>query len=344
MAKSTVYFWGDASRLREGAAKCFSIISRDLSAGPVGLKVHFGERGNKTHVRAEWLKDAKTMLKNPAFIECNVMYRGSRTKKKDHTDLAVEHGFGFLPIDILDGDTGQEYADVPVNKGRTTNAKLGKGLIKYKELVAVTHFKGHMAASFGGALKNIGMGLGSRAGKMDMHSIISPVVTKGKCVACGTCVRECPVDAITLGTVAAIDSGKCIGCAHCIAICPNAAIDIPWNMSKEVNKVLMEKVAEYAYAAMSGRRWWFMNFVTDLTFDCDCMHTDQKPIMPDIGILLGNDPVAVDQASIDLVMQRNGGADPFLKKHGIDGRYMLEYAEKIGLGSRKYALENLASV
>jgi uncharacterized protein len=338
---SAVYFWDDVSKLREGAAKCFSKISKELSTGPVGLKVHFGERGNKTHVRSEWLKDAKAILKNPIFIECNVMYRGSRTKKKDHIDLAVEHGFGFLPIDILDGETGQDHVEVPVNKGRTANAKLGKGLVKYKELIAVSHFKGHMATSFAGAIKNVGMGLGSRAGKMDMHAIISPVVTKGKCVTCGTCVRECPVDAITVGTVAAIDSRRCIGCAHCIAICPNAAIDIPWNMSHEVNKALMEKVSEYALAAASGRKWWYVNFVTDLTFDCDCMHTDQTPFMNDVGIIMGQDPVAVDQASYDLVLQRNGGVDPFSKKHGIDGTYMLDYAEKIGLGKRKYELRKL---
>ena len=176
---------------------------------------------------------------------------------------------------------------------------------------------------------------------MDMHSIISPIVDGKKCVACGACVRDCPVDAITLGEVASIDSGKCVGCAHCIAICPQGAIGIPWNMSSEVNKILMEKIAEYALAATRGRKWWYVNFITDVTYDCDCMGTDQKPFMENIGIVLSQDPVACDQASLDLVKAKMKGKDPFKAKHGIDGQYILDYAEKIGVGSRKYELTEI---
>jgi uncharacterized protein len=338
----TVYFSGDIKRIRESAAECFRTIAKDFGGmGPVGLKVHFGETGNRTHIKPEWLKDCKGILKDPVFVECNVMYRGQRTLREDHIEIAKKHGFGFLPIDILDGRMGEDSINVPLNIGRTKEAKLGGGLIKYDRLVALTHFKGHMATGFGGALKNIGMGLGSRAGKMDMHSIISPIVKGEKCVACGTCVRDCPVDAISLGKVASIDSGKCIGCAHCIAVCPQKAIDIPWNMSHEVNAILMEKIAEYSYAAVKGRRWWFMNFITDLTYDCDCMGIDQKPFMGDVGVVLSQDPVAADQASLDLVKKAYGGTDPFLKKHGINGEEMLDYAQKIGLGSRIYELKAL---
>lgn len=339
---SAVYYWPDASNLRKGAAECFRQVASDFGRGRVGLKVHFGEKGNRTHVRPDWLLDAKELLGDPVFVECNVMYRGMRTRREDHLSTARSHGFGILPIEILDGEMGEAFIEVQVNIGRTKTAKLGAGLQEYQKLVAVSHFKGHMATGFGGALKNVGMGLGSRAGKMDMHSIISPVVKPKKCVACGTCVRDCPVDAITLSDVAYIDSKKCVGCAHCIAVCPQSAIDIPWNMSGEVNRALMEKVAEYAYAALKGRCWWFMNFITDLTYDCDCMPFDQKPIMPDIGLVLSADPVAIDQACLDLVKEKAGGRDPFLNKHGVDGSYLLEYAEKIGLGSRNYELKWLS--
>jgi uncharacterized Fe-S center protein len=176
---------------------------------------------------------------------------------------------------------------------------------------------------------------------MEMHSIISPVVKADKCIACGACVRDCPVNAITLGKVASIDSSKCIGCAHCISICPQAAIDLKWNMSHGVNNALMEKIAEYAYAVLKGRRWWFINFITDITYDCDCFGIYQKPFMKDIGIVLSQDPVAIDAASLDLVKEWNNGVDPFLEKHNIDGSYLLEYSEKIGLGSRKYDLKQL---
>jgi uncharacterized Fe-S center protein len=138
-----------------------------------------------------------------------------------------------------------------------------------------------------------------------------------------------------------IDPKKCIGCVHCIAICPQAAINIPWEKGGPVGK-LMERIADYACASMDGRRWWFMNFITDVTYDCDCFGIKQTPFMKDAGILLSRDPVATDQASLDLVKEKNKGADPFLKKHKVDGSYMLEYAEKNGLGKRTYELKELS--
>jgi len=341
MANPKVYFYGNTTGLREGAARCFREIAKDFGAGKVGLKVHFGEGANTTHVKAEWLLDAKTVFTDPVFVECNVLYRGRRTVRGEHVEMARKHGFDYLPVDILDGERGEAQIEVPVNIGHTKNAKIGAGINGYERLVAVSHFKGHMATGFGGALKNIGMGLGSRAGKMDMHSIVSPVVKADKCVACGTCVRDCPVDAISLGKVASIDSSKCIGCAHCIAVCPRSAIDLRWNMGHDVNRKLMEKIAEYAYAVMAGRRWWFINFITGVTYDCDCFDVDQHPFMEDIGILLSQDPVAIDQASIDLVKGRNKGIDPFMKKHGVDGTHILKYAESIGLGARGYEIREI---
>jgi len=338
---STVYFFNDVKNIRRGTAEIFKTIGESFPEGKVALKVNFGEEKNTTHVRPEWLMDVTKYIKEPVFVDCNVLYRGQRTRKADHIAVAERHGFGFIPIDILDGEMGEKEIEVPVNVGRTKNAKLGGKVADYSQWVAVTHFKGHIATGFGGCLKNVGMGLGSRAGKMDMHSIVSPYVKTKKCVACGTCVADCPVNAITLGEKAAIDSNKCIGCAHCIAVCPQAAFDVSWDMSEDVNRILMERIAEYARAALKGRRWWFMNFVTDVTWDCDCMAKVQTPFMKDVGILLSKDPVACDQAALDLVKGANSGEDPFQKKLGIDGSHQLEYAEKIGLGVRGYALEPL---
>lgn len=341
MVSPVVYFYGGVSDLRSGVAGFFRIISKDFGPGVVGLKVHFGEGKNDTFVRPGWLLDVTSVFPEAVFVECNVLYRGHRTVRREHVAMALAHGFTYLPVDILDGMRGEMQVEVPVNIGRTRNAKLGAGLLKYDRLVAVSHFKGHPATGFGGALKNIGMGLGSRAGKMEMHSIVSPYVKQDKCVACGTCVRDCPVDAISLGSVASIESGRCIGCAHCISVCPVSAIDIRWNMSHEVNRVLMEKIAEYACAAVKGRRWWFMNFLTDVTYDCDCFDLKQEPFMEDVGVLLSNDPVAVDQASLDLVKEKNHGVDPFFQRHGVDGTHILEYAEEIGLGCRRYEIKKL---
>lgn len=339
---SQVYFYDDVSRIKKGADACFKLVSGDFGGGRVSLKVHFGERGNDTFIKPAWLKGVNDFFDEPVFVDCNVLYRGSRTRRMDHLEVAREHGFGFISVDILDGELGGDSIDVPVDGGDVKVAKLGAGLSAYDKLVSVAHFKGHMACGFGGALKNIGMGLGARAGKLMMHSMASPYVREDKCVACGTCIRECPSDAIEmLHGKARIDADKCIGCVHCIAVCPEKAIDVPWNLSESVNKKLMECIADYAKAALSGRSWWFMNFVTDVTFDCDCLGFKQTPFMDDIGILLSRDPVAADQASLDLVKYRNGGVDPFNKKHGVDGTHILEYAEKHGLGTREYRLEKI---
>jgi uncharacterized protein len=338
---SVVHYWDDAARLREGAAACMRLARKELGEGRTGLKIHFGEPGNTTHIDAGWLTDAKAIFDGPSFVECNVLYRGKRTLRADHVKCAADHGFGFLPVDILDGEMGEASADVPVNAGRTAKAKLGAGLLKYERLVALTHFKGHMATGFGGALKNVGMGLGSRPGKLDMHAMLSPVVRSDKCVACGRCAAECPADAISLGKAASIDPKKCIGCVHCIAVCPQRAIDLPWGDSQGTNEDLMEKIAEYALAAVRGRGWYFINFVTGITLDCDCFGIRQEAILPDIGIVAGSDPVAVDAASLDLVKERNGGKDPFLAKHGVDGRYILSYAKKLGLGGTDYELKRM---
>jgi uncharacterized Fe-S center protein len=344
MSSSTVYFHDDVSRLRDGAAACFKIISKEFEGGKVALKIHFGEEDNTTHVRAEWLRDVTSFFDEPVFVDCNVLYRGQRTNMESHLKLAEKHGFGYIPIDILDGERGEDYFKVPLDKGGGETAKLGAGLQKYGKLIAVTHFKGHIATGFGGALKNIGMGLGSRPGKLEMHAVVSPEVKSSKCIACGTCVEACPGEAITLDGKALIDSGKCIGCARCIAVCPQGAIDISWDLSDRVNKILMGRIAEYALAALRGREWWFINFLTDITYDCDCLPGVQHPLMDDIGILLGRDPVAVDQASIDLVKERNRGGDPFLAKHGVDGSHMLEYAEKLGIGVREYGLREITRI
>jgi hypothetical protein len=333
--KSKVYFYKNLNDLKSGVDEFFGMISKELGKENIGLKIHFGERDNDTHIDPGLLKDIEKYFNNPTFVECNVLYKGTRTRKEDHIRTAKDHGFGFLDIDILDGDVGEETMLVPIDTKNTKKAKLGSGLEKYNKLIALTHFKGHGMTGFGGALKNVGMGLGSRGGKLDMHSSLSPQVNKEICTGCEVCVQNCPVNVIEIiDDKANVNQDKCIGCAMCIAVCPTGA------MSKVLHddEKLMEKTAEYTVAALKGREWWYINFLTGITYYCDCKGDKQKPIMDDIGVLMSKDPVAIDKASIDLIIKANGGKDPFKVHNGVDGQYILDYAEELGLGSKDYEL------
>ncbi len=194
----------------------------------------------------------------------------------------------------------------------------------------MSHFKGHIEAGFGGALKQLAMGFAARSGKLEQHSGISPVVTAAKCTTCSICVDNCNFDAIQVSDTAVIDDSKCVGCAGCIAVCPQGAIRNTWGGAH-----FREKLSEYAYGASKGKDNIYISFVHNITKDCDCAGIHMKSIAENIGVLAAKDPVALDTACLDLV-QKNSG-----KKLFENGRVSLKHAEKIGLGSMKYELIEL---
>jgi uncharacterized Fe-S center protein len=230
---------------------------------------------------------------------------------------------------------------VAVNKTFVKDAKVLKLYRDADILVSVAHFKGHLVTGFGGAIKNIGMGCASREGKLAQHSTVSPVVYTQKCTGCGECVPVCQVEAITLvNDKSSIDSAKCIGCASCIAACRFEAIDVNWGSGAGT---LQEKMAEYAYAVLHGRKNnIFINVATKITAECDCLAQDDPRIVADVGILVSSDPVALDQASYDLVCQKAGGKDVFKEAHPkSESRKQLGHAENLGMGTKKYELVKL---
>ena len=259
--------------------------------------------------------------KKATLVECNVLYKGKRTERESHVEVAKKHGFDFAPIDILDGEIGEDEIKVTVGKDIV---KLGKGLERYKNLLVLSHFKGHMLTSFGGAIKNIGMGLGSRAGKLDMHSGIAPIVHEEKCIACGICVENCDVSAIKINGKAKINKEKCVGCAKCIAVCPENAIGINWR-GRSRNKV-MEKIAKYAKGVLERRNVWCINFLNNITYNCDCFSGKQEPFMEDIGILMSKDCVGLDKACLDLVKKQT----PVLYQPVFETNIFGELAKKYG--------------
>ena len=309
--------------------------------GKVGLKVHFGEKGNETYLDPKIAKAVYKRLVSMGYdvslIECNVLYKGSRTNKKDHIKTAKSHGFDFGPIDILDGEDGSDDLTLPVQNGIVDKAKIGEGLKKYDSLIVLSHFKGHAATGFGGAFKNLGMGLGSRSGKLHMHSDVSPSIKKSNCTKCGVCIDNCDVDAIKITDEGAeINSEKCIGCAMCIAVCEFNAVRIPWSGS--TNENLQKKIVDYSQAIIDylSDNVTYINVLENITKDCDCMGKSMKPITEDIGILLSKDPVAIDKASLDLVSEESGGE--FAKINSTNNEHKINYAEEKGLGDKDYNL------
>lgn len=300
----------------------------------VPIKVHFGEKGNKTFIPAICYYETINYLKengvSPSYIETNVLYRGSRTTTEKHIETAKSHGFTQIPIIIADGDIGTEYDEIEINKEYIRKCKIGKEYGKYKQFIVMSHFKGHIAAGFGGALKQLAMGFAARGGKLEQHSGISPVIDVEKCISCGICENKCNFGAIQTPGPAVIDESKCIGCAGCIAVCPQGAIENTWGGSH-----FMEKLSEYAYGASIDKDIIYITFVHNITKECDCAGTHMKPIAANIGILAGRDPVALDTACLDLI-QKNSGEKLFEK-----GRKSLQHAEKIGLGTMHYELTEI---
>ncbi|MDK2785277.1 MAG: uncharacterized protein PWQ41_856 [Bacillota bacterium] len=327
----------------------------------VALKVHVGEAGNTTYVRPQFVRRVVDKVKaasgKPFLTDANTLYRGSRANAVDHLRTAVENGFGWAqvgaPVIIADGLTGRDYVEVEVNLKHFQKVKIGSAAYHADALITISHFKGHEAVGFGGALKNIGMGLGSRAAKQMMHSDLKPQVITDKCTACGRCTRWCPQQAIALvERHSVINEAVCIGCGECTITCPVGAIRINWKTSPEA---IQEKIVEHAYGVLKGKggKAGFLTFIMDVTPECDCASWSDAPLVPNIGILASRDPVAIDQAAADLILQAPGlpgtrlgektsAPDKFRTVYPhIDWSVQLAYAEKLGLGTRDYKLIRL---
>ena len=311
--------------------KILDSINFSKLGNKVAIKVHFGEKGCNTYLNPELVKKVYDKVlslgKQAALVECNVLYKGSRTNSTDHIRTAREHGFK-QPIDILDGENGEEYIEI---KG----CKIGRGLENYDSLIVLTHFKGHIGTGFGGAIKNLGMGLGSRAGKLYMHSAVKPSISE-KCSGCGICAEHCNAQAITIENFKAkIDQTKCEGCAICIAFCDRQAVLIPWESRSAED--LQEKIAEYAKAVLSVfPNTIFINVLENITVHCDCMGIVQEPIMPDVGIVYSEDILAIDKASLDMVNKFS--KDKFNNINPVNKEKQIELGVEIGLGSAEYDL------
>lgn len=317
----------------------------------VAIKIHFGEDGNTNHVPANYLKpiidDLKRKKAKPFFTDTCVLYRSKRSDAVNHLWLAESHGYGLnktgIPVIIADGLRGSNEIEVKIPGKLFKSVSIAADAMTANAMLVVTHVTGHMASGLGGAIKNMGMGLASRKGKLRQHSSMKPRIEITRCTGCGQCIIWCPENAITMnGNVAFINEKICIGCGECLTVCHFDAVRYNWKTS---NDLLQRKMAEHALGAVIQKKGkvGYLNFLINITKDCDCLPGVQKPAMKDIGILASNDPVAIDKASLDLIEQYSGQSLTAQSYPGIDPTVQLVHGEAIGLGSLEYDLIRIES-
>jgi hypothetical protein len=346
---SDVYFKRiNSEELNDRRGTILSLIDKsDLSSHIkrndfVGIKIHFGEKGNKSFINPQLLRSLVQYLRGqktkPFFFDTNTLYRGKRTNAVDHFSIAENHGFLSLgiPVFIADGIKGNDYVPVEINKKHYKKCFIASMFEDIDFILSVSHFTAHQLSGFGASIKNLGMGLASRRGKLEQHCEISPKINEKLCINCGICAEICPASCIQRGENSfVINSDKCIGCAQCISVCPRTAVKISWSTE---HNLIQERIAEYAYAATRGKRGAYFNFCIYITKDCDCMNKEEQGFVQDLGILFSYDPVAVDQASIDMIIN-NQGYDFLNRLHPeIDYNAQLRHAQEIGLGQREYTI------
>lgn len=365
MEKAKVYYTdlhasADMNLLQklEKLVKAAGIGTIDFKDKFTAIKIHFGEPGNLSYLRPNYSKVIVDLIKRQGgkvfLTDSNTLYVGRRKNAIDHLDAAYENGYNPFAtgchVIIADGLKGTDETLVPIDGEYVKEAKIGRAIMDADNFITLTHFKGHEATGFGGCLKNIGMGCGSRAGKMEMHYSGKPSVNTKKCMSCGQCFKNCAHGAISFNErKAVIDHNKCVGCGRCIGACNYDAIH-PTNGS--ANDLLNKKIAEYSLAVVKDRPHFHISLVIDVSPNCDCHSENDMPIIGDVGMFASFDPVAIDQACADMANKapvipgshldhhhEHDAHDHFINNHPeTNWKVCLEHAEKIGLGTRSYEL------
>lgn len=369
MKPSKVYFTNLRTTVQTPLVKKMELVARaagiekiDFKDKFTAIKIHFGEAGNMAYLRPNYAARLAQMIREmggkPFLTDSNTLYSGSRSNAVDHLKCAMENGYnpisGGANVIIADGIKGTEYREIPLGGKYCPAPKIGSAIADADIVISMNHFKGHEQTGFGGALKNLGMGSASRGGKLELHSSSKPVINTDNCRGCNVCVMHCSHDAVHLNAShkAEIDYEKCVGCGQCVALCQfDGAVLKDWDGTE----VLNSKIAEYAKAVCLGKPSFHISFMMNISPECDCWNHNDAAIVPDLGIAASFDPVALDQACADMVVNAPiipgsklfdehphedlCGEDKFHIVHpDTDWKCGLEYAESIGLGTRSYEL------
>lgn len=328
----------------------------------VPLKMHLGNNGAFRTIRPQFVKkvvDAVKKIPAKPFVTDSVRVPGY-----EYLEIAKEAGYTHLtlgaPVIMADGIFGTD--SIKVYAGETLGEmSIASALNDAKTMVVLTHVKGHIQAVLGGAIKNISMGGISSAprggdwhhGRGKMHFLMGEIMQwdEDKCTLCHDCLNVCPVGAISFPQdTYTVEKDKCWRCGRCARVCPVEAITVPVS-----HEVFMKAVAEGANAVLKTfepGRVLYVNFLLEMQPECDCMPISDPPIAQDQGILISDDPVAIDTATLDILsrvrsLPDSRGSDLVLKEgwdlfsllHKKDGRLQIAEAEKLGLGSSQYELE-----
>lgn len=365
MEKAKVYYTNMRTGFDDGLLNKLERLIKKAGIGDIdfkdkytAIKIHFGEPGNLAFLRPNYAKVVTDVVKElggkPFLTDCNTLYVGGRKNALDHLESAYTNGFSPFStgchILIGDGLKGTDEEYVPVEGGEyVKEAKIGRAVMDADIFISLTHFKGHEATGFGGTLKNIGMGCGSRAGKMEMHSAGKPHVDQDLCIGCKRCAKICAHNApVFTDGKASIDHDKCVGCGRCIGVCPKDAV---LAASDESNDILNCKIAEYTKAVLDGRPNFHISLVIDVSPYCDCHAENDAAIVPDVGFFASFDPVALDKACADAVNAQPAIANTCLSEADHEGhdhfgavfpttnwKVAIDHAIKLGLGTDQYEL------
>jgi uncharacterized Fe-S center protein len=350
MSRAKVYFYDFMGRPMPSIEKAVEkLLDRVVEERPlngiVGIKIHMGEEGNVTHLRPEFVRYVIDYVKErgcePVVFDTTTLYSGLRSNAVSYLNLAAKKGFNYAslgaPVVIGDGIKGTSGFTVKIRGLELEEVEVAEIVGDLDSMIVFSHFKGHITAGFGGAIKNLAMGCTTKRGKAAQHRAHMPIVVEESCSGCGLCSKRCPYGAMKVeNSKAKVDYDACTGCLECYFACPNRALRIP---AQGIEK-LQVRLADAALAALKALKSkpLYLNAIINVTPRCDCLGCVMRPIIEDVGLLSSIDPVAIDQASLDLVMRAFRGRNPFLEINGVSGEGQLEAAERLGLGSRFYEL------
>lgn len=372
MEKAKVYYTDFRAKIGEGLPtklkrliKAAGIGDIDMDGKFVAVKMHFGELGNLSFLRPNYARAVVDVVKElggvPFLTDCNTLYPGSRKNAIEHLYCAWENGFTPMtvgcPVIIGDGLKGTDDIEVPVEGGEYIDkAMIGRAVMDADIFISLSHFKGHETTGFGGAIKNIGMGCGSRAGKKAQHMNGQPEIDHELCRGCRACLRECANDGLSFDESTrkmSINTQNCVGCGRCIGACNFDAIAFAnYAATKDLNC----RMAEYTKAVIQNRPNFHVSLIVDVSPNCDCHAENDVPILPNIGMFASFDPLALDQACVDACLKATPlpnsqlaeamEKEDFCDHHDhfenttLNSEYKtcLTHAEKIGLGTRDYEI------